>query len=96
MFLAKVTKRVVAAEKHPAYVGKTVYVVQPVQPDGTAQGHEWVAMDYVHAEVGDIVVCGGAPGVASTVFGIERAPIRTLIMAIVDRIEYHDVESSPR
>ncbi len=96
MFLAKVTKRVVAVEKHPAYVGKTVYVVQPVLPDGTADGQEWVAMDYVNAGVGDTVVCGGAPGVARTVFGLERAPIRTLIMAIVDRIEYHDMGTSSR
>ncbi len=96
MFLARVTKRVVAEQKHPAYAGKTVYVVQPVLPDGTAVGHEWVAMDYVRAGIGDTVVCGGAPGVASTVFGIERAPIRTLIMAIVDRVEYHDMEPSSR
>ena len=93
MYLAKVTKRVVAVEKHPAYVGRAVYVVQPILPDGTSDGNEWVAMDYVHAAIGDTVVCGGAPGVATTVFGIERAPIRTLIMAIVERIDYHDLES---
>lgn len=96
MFLAKVTARVIATQKHPAFAGKTVYVVQPVTPDGTADGHEWVAVDYVNAGVGDTVVCGGAPGVARSVFGIERAPIRTLIMAIVDRIEYHDMESTGR
>jgi microcompartment protein CcmK/EutM len=96
MFLAKVTKRVVAVEKHPAYVGKRVYVVQPVLPDGTFDGDEWVAMDYVHAGIGDTVICGGAPGVAKTVFGLERAPIRTLIMAIVDQIEYNDMESPSR
>jgi ethanolamine utilization protein EutN len=93
MFLAKITKRVVAVEKHPAYDGKTVFVVQPIRPDGSADGQEWVAMDYVNAGIGDTVVCGGAPGVARTVFGIERAPIRTLIMAIVDRIDYHDLEA---
>lgn len=93
MFLAKVTGRVVAVEKHPAYAGKTVFVVQPVRPDGTEDGAEWVAVDYVNAGVGDIVVCGGAPGVAKTVFGIDRAPIRTLIMAIVERIDYNDLES---
>jgi ethanolamine utilization protein EutN len=92
MFLAKVTKRVVSSGKHDAYAGKTVFVVQPVTPDGTPDGPEWVAMDYVHAGVGDTVVCGGAPGVATTVFGIERAPIRTLIMAVVDRLDYRDLE----
>jgi ethanolamine utilization protein EutN len=96
MFLAKVTKRVVAVEKHPAYVGKKLYVVQPILPDGTSDGDEWVAMDYVQAGIGDTVICGGAPGVAKTVFGLERAPIRTLIMAIVDRIEFHDMESPSR
>ena len=93
MFLAKVTKRVVATQKHPAFAGKTVFVVQPVRPDGSADGAEWVAVDYVNAGVGDTVVCGGAPGVAQTVFGIERAPIRTVIMAIVEKIDYNDLES---
>ena len=91
MFLARVKKIVTATEKHPAYKGKHVYVVQPVYPDGRDKGKEWVAMDYLGASIGDIVVCGGAPGVAREVFGLERAPIRTLIMAIVDRVDYTDI-----
>jgi ethanolamine utilization protein EutN len=90
MFLARVERRIVSDAKHKAYVGKTVYVVQPVNPDGKPFGKEWVAVDYVGANIGDIVVCGGAPGVARDVFHIDLAPIRTLIMAIVDRIEYTD------
>jgi microcompartment protein CcmK/EutM len=90
MFLARVVKTVVASQKHPAFAGKTVYVVQPVRPDGSNDGTEWVAVDYVGAGVGDTVVCGGAPGVARSVFGIELAPIRTLIMAVVDRINLRE------
>jgi ethanolamine utilization protein EutN len=90
MFLARVEKKIVSDAKHKAYEGKTVYVVQPVNPDGKPDGKEWVAVDYVGANIGDIVVCGGAPGVARDVFHMDRAPIRTLIMAIVDRIEYTD------
>jgi microcompartment protein CcmK/EutM len=93
MFLARVTHAVVSAEKHEAYQGKIVYVVQPVRPDGSDDGPEWVAVDYVGAGVGDIVVCGGAPGVARKVFDIELAPIRTLIMAIVDSMDVHDPEA---
>jgi microcompartment protein CcmK/EutM len=92
MFLAKVVKKVVAVQKHPAYHGKIVFVVQPVNPDGTDNGNEWVAVDYVGAGIGDIVVCGGAPGVARTVFQLEMAPMRTLIMAIVDSIDCRDTE----
>ncbi len=86
MFLGKVKKRVISAQKDEAYQGKTIFVVQTILPDGTETGSEWVAMDYVGAAVGDVVVCGGAPGVAKEVFNLELAPIRTLIMAIVNEI----------
>ncbi|MEN8121902.1 MAG: EutN/CcmL family microcompartment protein [Bacteroidota bacterium] len=92
MFLAKIIKKVVSVQKHEAYKSRTVFVVQPVQPDGTETGNEWVAVDYVGAGVGDLVVCGGAPGVSKSVFKLELAPIRTLIMAIVDKVDYRDIE----
>lgn len=91
MYLAIVKKRVIATEKHPAYRNKRVFVVQPILPDGTEKGEEWLAMDYVSAGPGDIVVCGGAPGVAKEVFKLDLAPIRTLIVAIVDHIDYRDI-----
>ena len=91
MFLAKVKKIVVSTAKHPAYKGRRVFVIQPVDPDGTERGDEWTAMDYIGANIDDMVVCGGAPGVAQTVFDLERAPIRTLIVAIVDSVDYRDI-----
>lgn len=93
MFLARVKKKVVATEKHPAYHGKRLFIVKPVYPDGREKGtdNEWIAVDYVGAGIGDMVVCGGAPGVAKEVFDLELAPIRTLIMAIVDFTDYRDI-----
>ena len=91
MFLAKVKKIIPSTEKHPAYISRHVFIVQPILPDGTEEGDEWVAMDYIGAGIGDIVFCGGAPGVAKDVFNIERAPIRTLIFGIVDEINYRDI-----
>lgn len=88
MFLAKIKKRVISSHKHEAYHGKSVFVVQTIDPNGKETGEEWVAMDYVGAGIGDTVVCGGAPGVSKEVFNLERAPIKTLIMAIVDKINY--------
>ncbi|MGK9367916.1 EutN/CcmL family microcompartment protein [Melioribacter sp. Ez-97] len=92
MYLAKVTKRVVSVVKHEAYNSKKVYVVRPVLPDGTMLDTEHVALDYIGAGLGDIVVCGGAPGVAQSIFGLDLAPIRTLIIAIVDKIDYNENE----
>ncbi|MBI9016148.1 MAG: EutN/CcmL family microcompartment protein [Phycisphaerae bacterium] len=87
MFLARITKNVTSTIKHPAYESRIVYVIQPVMPDGKDTGTEQVAIDYIGSGIGDIVVCGGAPGVAQEVFGLDRAPIRTLIMAVVDKID---------
>ena len=95
MFLARVVKKVISSEKHPAYEGKMVFVVQPVLPDGSNDGSEWVAVDYVGADIGDVVICGGAPGVARAVFGVDLAPMRTLIMAIVDTVESDDIGMEP-
>lgn len=88
MFLAKVKKRIVSSHKHKAYQNRIIYLVREVLPDGSELDAEWVAMDYVGAGVDDIVVCGGAPGVAREVFNLKKAPIRTLIMAVVDTINY--------
>ncbi len=91
MFLARVKKIITSTAKHPAYNSKRVFVVQRVSPDGTENGAEEVAIDYVGSGIDDIVVCGGAPGVAQEIFDLKEAPIRTLIMAIVDKIDYkHD------
>lgn len=91
MFLARVKNIITSTEKHPAYQNKRVFIVKAVYPDGREAGIEWVAMDYVGCNIGDIVICGGAPGAAQEVFKLDRAPIRTLIMAIVDRIDYRDI-----
>ena len=90
MFLARVERRVISTQKHEAYNGKVLFVVQPILPDGVATGNEWIAMDSVGAGIGDVVICGGAPGVAKKLFNLEMAPIRTIIMAIVDRIDFQD------
>ena len=90
MILAQVLKSVTSTVKHRAYDNRIMFVIQPVLPDGTAKGPEIVAVDYVGANIGDIVICGGAPGVAKEVFGVDKAPIRTLIMAVVDKIDVRD------
>jgi microcompartment protein CcmK/EutM len=92
MYLARVIKKITATQKHRAYDAKSVFLVQSIYPDGVPAGEESAAMDYVGASVGDIVVCGGAPGTAQSVFNLDKAPIRTLIMAIVDTIDYRDTQ----
>jgi microcompartment protein CcmK/EutM len=49
-----------------------------------------MAIDYVGAGPGDIVLMGAAPGLAELVFQLERAPINELIMAIIDTVTLGD------
>ena len=87
MILARVVRSVVCSTKHPAYAGKKLFILERVDAEGKTIGQYELAVDYVGAGPGDLVLAGGAPGVAAEVFGLEKAPIETLIMAIVDAVE---------
>ncbi len=84
MFIGKVVGNIVSTLKHEAYQNKKIMIVQPLDIEGNPKGSPMVAVDYVGAGEGDIVLAGSGPGVAREVFGLERAPIRTLIMGIID------------
>ena len=94
MDIGRVLGNVVLTRKHAAYNGKKILMVQPLRLDGTPRGTPIVAADYVGAGVGDIVMTGSAPGVAKKVFGLDLAPLRTLIMAVVDAV--HETEDGGR
>lgn len=102
MFLAQVVGPCVCPVQHEAYRGRKLLLVRPCSAAnaadaardarqaeaaaGDGQDYE-LAVDYVGAGAGDVVLVGGAPGVAREVFQVEKAPIRYLVMAIVDRVE---------
>ena len=87
MHLARVVGNMVSTDKYDAYEGRKLLIVQRLGLDQKPWGPTTMAIDYVGAGEGDIVLVGAAPGLAAQVFGIPKAPIRELIMAIVDRAE---------
>ena len=87
MYLAKVIGKVVSVVKQSAYDTRILLLVQPISLQGQVVRTPTVAVDYVGAGEGDTVLVGSAPGVAQEVFDIERAPIRELIMGIVNRFD---------
>jgi len=86
MKIARVVGNVVSSDKLPAYEARKLLLVQPLNPEGADMGHSTMAIDYVGAGIGDIVLMGAAPGLANLVFQIKNAPINELVMAIVDRV----------
>lgn len=87
MKLARVIGSVTSTLKHPAYDGKKLLLVQPLLLNGQPEGNPTVAVDYVDAGKGDVVLLGAAPGLARTVFHIDLAPIQHLCMGVVDRVD---------
>lgn len=77
-----------ATVKHPAYAGKTLFVVQPLDANGDAVGATFVAADNVQAGVGDkVIVLTEGTGVRQILKQGDIVPIRSLIVGIVDRVD---------
>lgn len=92
MRIAVVIGTVTATDKHPAYEGRTQLLVQRVRMDREPFGIPTMAIDYVGAGAGDVVLLGAAPGLASKVLDTKNAPVQQLIMGIVDRIDVDGTE----
>lgn len=90
MYLAKVIGKVVSVIKNPAYENRTLLLVQPLSLKSQLVRTPTIAVDYVGAGEGDVVLVGAGPGVAQEVFGIDNAPMRELVMGIVDRFDVEE------
>ena len=77
-----------ATVKHPAYAGRSLFVVQPIDPDGQDVGHSFVAVDNVQAGIGDkVIVMTEGTGVRQILKMGDIVPIRSMIVGIVDHVE---------
>jgi len=83
MILARVTAKITGSVQHPSYYGRPLYAVRPLQGDG-GTGATFVALDTVGCALGDEVLVARVPGLARSVLGAERAPVRSLILGILD------------
>ncbi len=62
-------------------------VVQPLDGDRNPQGQTFLAFDTVQAGVGDLVLVIDEGNSARTILGDPQAPIRAVVVGIVDDIE---------
>ena len=86
MILARVLGSVVSTLKHPAYQAAKLMVVQPVQPDGGDGGDTLLAVDAAGAGAGETVLILRQGVAAAQVLGVDRPPIRSVIVGIVDQV----------
>ena len=87
MQLGKVTGSVQATIKHDVFAGEKLMLVQPVDPKGKSTGSALIALDRVQAGPGDWVLYVDEGNSARTILDNSKAPVRTVIMAIVDSVD---------
>jgi len=86
--LCRVLGNVTATVKHPAFAGRTLLVVQPLDEHGADTGDSFVAVDNAQAGPGDqVLVLTEGNGVRQILKQGEQVPIRSLVVGIVDAVE---------
>jgi len=79
---------VVTPVQHPAYEGRRLLAVRPLDPDGRdAQDRLFVAVDRAQAGVGDRVLLMAEGSSVRDILGDARAPIRCAVVGVIDEIE---------
>jgi len=86
--IGRVVGTVVTPVQHPAYDGRRLLAVRPLNPDGSeAQDRLFVAVDRAQAGVGDRVLLMAEGSSVRAIVGDEKAPIRCAVVGIIDEIE---------
>lgn len=87
MFLARVTGEVVSTIKHPVLAGRKELLVVPLSPKTLEpSGTPLIALDFVDAGEGEVVLIVDEGNAAALVTGLADPPIRTMILGIVDEV----------
>ena len=84
MYVGFVTGTVVATVKHGAFNGRKLLVVDQIGTDGQPTGMYDICVDTVQAGVGDRVLVLDEGNGARQVLGMQTAPIRAVVVGIVD------------
>jgi ethanolamine utilization protein EutN len=87
VILGRVCGTIVSTVEHPFYDGKKQLIVRACGPDGAFDGDKYVvAVDLVGAGVGETVLVEDEGNSARQLLGTPNAPVRSVIIGIVDEI----------
>lgn len=87
MYFGRVSGTVVATIKHEAFHGQKLLLVDQLDLAGEPTGHYDICVDVVQAGVGDQVLVIDEGNGARQILKREIAPVRAVIVGIVDDID---------
>ena len=86
MYVGRVSGNVVATIKHAAFNGRKLLIVDKLGEDGEPTGGYDICVDMVQAGVGDKVLVLDEGNGARQVLNMKVAPVRAVIVGIVDDV----------
>jgi microcompartment protein CcmK/EutM len=87
MILARITGSVVSTIHHPIVDGRKLLLAERLDQDGNPTGGYLIAMDAVGVGQGETVLVLDEGNGARQVLDDDNAPIRSVVVGIVDEIE---------
>ncbi len=86
MILGRVAGQIHSTINHPFYDGHKILLVDRITPQGNTFGDTIIAVDWVSSGVGDTVLMIDEGNSARQILDAPNAPIRSLIVGVVDAI----------
>lgn len=86
MYIGQVSGNVVATIKHKAFNGRKLLIVDKLSEEGQPTGSYDICVDTVQAGIGDKVLVLDEGNGARQVLKMKTAPIRAVIVGIVDEV----------
>jgi len=87
MLLARVEGNIVATRKHPSLESWRLVICQPLGNSGAAEGAPVIAIDSHGAGMHQQVIISSDGLAARKAVGVEKSPVRWLVVGIVDEHE---------
>jgi ethanolamine utilization protein EutN len=87
MILGRVAGRVTSTIHHPSMQGRTLLMIDKLDPQGAPTGSYLIAVDGVGAGPGETVLVLDEGTGARQILGGKDLPIRSLVVGIVDEAE---------
>jgi microcompartment protein CcmK/EutM len=87
MFIAQVTGEIVSTINHAEYDNRRLLVVDRLDLEGKSAGGYLIAVAAIDAGVGDHVLVLDEGTGARQILGSSKAPIRSVVVGIVDSVD---------
>jgi microcompartment protein CcmK/EutM len=86
MFIAQVTGEIVATIQHPDYQNRRLLIIDRVSESGSPTGGYLIAVAAIDAGIGDRVLVLDEGNGARQILRSATAPVRSVVVGIVDSV----------